>query len=146
LLAIAKACSNNAYDTDRTFPIFLGELGTIAYNTKVSAVVRTHPEQDSIPPVYHEVGVSFKAITIELLATSFPSAVRDSALLFNQVLVPGLNDQELEGMMAYLPWEQKKCSVFDLWISWSTRTATYRSWFSTKAQNRSSFIVTTCYI
>ncbi len=106
--AVDSASSHNAYDTDRTFPIFLSELGSIVFNTKVSAVIRTHPDQDSLRPIYYEVGGSLKAKTTEFLANNFPSAVRDAAVLFNQVLVPGLNDQELEGMMAYLPWEQKQ--------------------------------------
>lgn len=106
-LAISKAISNNAYDCDRTFPIFLGELGSIVYNPNVSTVIRIHPTQDSLRPIYHEKGGSLKAETTQSLATSFPAAVHDAALLFNQVIVPGLNDQELEGIMACLPWEQK---------------------------------------
>jgi hypothetical protein len=106
--AIAKSCSDNAYDTDRTFPIYLGDSGPIVFNTQVSAVIRTHPGQDSLRPIYYEVGGSLKAKTTEFLASNFPAAVRDAAALFNQVLVPGLNDQELEGMMASLPWEQKQ--------------------------------------
>jgi len=107
-LAICKAISNNAYDCDRTFPVFLGELGSIVYNTKVSAVVRTHPDQDSLRPIYHAEGGSLKAKTTQSLALSFPTAIHDAAALFNQVLVPKLNEQELEGMMACIPWEQKQ--------------------------------------
>jgi hypothetical protein len=106
-LSICKAISSNPYDCDRTFPIFLGELGSVVYSTKVSAVVRAHPGQDSLRPIYHEEGGFLKAKTTETLAIFFPAAVREAALLFNEILVPGLNDQEFEGMMAYLPWEQK---------------------------------------
>ena len=47
------------------------------------------------------------ANTTELLATAFPAAVRDAALLFNQAFVQGLSHYEFEAMMDYLPWEQK---------------------------------------
>lgn len=104
--------SANIYDNDRTFPIFLGTLGSILYRPKVTAVVRTHPGQDSLRPIYYEKGGSMKAATTEWLLTNFPDDTREAATLFNEVVAPGLTDLELEGMMSYLPWEQKQ-SLFE---------------------------------
>ncbi|MEB3166078.1 MAG: glycosyltransferase family A protein [Cyanobacteriota bacterium] len=98
--------SGNPYDNDRTFPLFLRELGPLVYRPAASVVVRTHPGQDSLDPVYRESGGQMKAATTAWMRSSFPDLFEEAVAYFHNQMKPGLTEQELNGVMNYLPTEQ----------------------------------------
>lgn len=107
--AFAQALSTgNAYDNDRTFPFLLGIANGVVYRPVISAVIRTHPGQDSLRAVYHRDGGAIKAQTTQWLQANFPDLIQKAATLFNQQVVPALSQAELEGLYATLPDEQKQ--------------------------------------
>ncbi|MEB3167508.1 MAG: glycosyltransferase family A protein [Synechococcaceae cyanobacterium] len=105
--SLASAVADgNIYDTDRTFPIFLGQQGPVSYLTKPSAVIRTHPGQDSLQEVYRNEGGALMAQTTLSIKKLFPTQTEAAAALFNQEIKPCLSTQELDLIQRYLPLEQ----------------------------------------
>jgi hypothetical protein len=50
--------AENAWDNERTFPVFLSAFGSIGYLTKATAVIRNHPTQEGFEPAFREKGFS----------------------------------------------------------------------------------------
>lgn len=98
--------TGNTFDSDRTFPVFLGGLGAIVYVPKFGAVIRLHPEQDSRRELYLKTWGSLLAATTQWLFAVYPEMVSESRHLFNDIVIPGLTEQELEQLISYLPPEQ----------------------------------------
>lgn len=105
--ALAQAlASGNAYDNDRTFPVYLRELGPVLYRPAASVAVRTHPDQDSLRSIYSEAGGQMKAATTEWLSSAFPDLFADAVAYYGNVVTPALSANELHAILCYLPTEQ----------------------------------------
>jgi glycosyltransferase involved in cell wall biosynthesis len=100
--------TGNAYDNDRTFPFLLGIANGVVYRPAISAVIRVHQGQDSLRSVYHRDGGAIKAQTTQWLQANFSDLIQQAATLFNQQVVPGLSQAELEGLYSTLPDEQRQ--------------------------------------
>jgi glycosyltransferase involved in cell wall biosynthesis len=77
--------SNNGYDNDRTFPIFLSHHGSIGYLTVPDTYILLHSNQDSARASNLSEGWSLKSRTTKWLLQKYPLQVAQAVKLFNSV-------------------------------------------------------------
>jgi len=77
--------AGNAYDNDRTFPVFLSAHGSIAYLVQPDVFVRLHSGQDCLRPEYDERGWAIKSETTRWLLKTDPANGAAAALRFNEL-------------------------------------------------------------
>jgi hypothetical protein len=85
--------TGNPFDTDRTFPIFLGAHGRVAYLTKPSAMIRRHAGQAFKRPEYKYKSWQLKSETTKWLLQTERAKVFQAAARFNSIakrVPPGL--------------------------------------------------------
>lgn len=102
--------AENSYDCDRTFPIFLGELGTIAYIPASTAFIRTHSNQDSARADYqvNDAGWKLKAKTTEWIATAYPELLAEARHIYHHHVLPHLSREEADELFRPLGVAQKE--------------------------------------
>lgn len=105
--------SQNNYDCDRTFPIFLGELGDVAYIPSSTAFIRIHSKQDSARLIYqaNNTGWKAKAATTRLLAEHYPELLVSARELFNNHILPSLSSEEIDELLRPIGEAQKEALV-----------------------------------
>jgi hypothetical protein len=88
--------SGNSYDNDRTFAIFLGEQGSLAYVPAITSYVRVHQGQDSAREAYqkNDEGWKLKAQTTKWIATHYPSQLESATAHYNEHILPLLTERE----------------------------------------------------
>jgi hypothetical protein len=105
--------SQNNYDCDRTFPIFLGEIGSVAYIPDSTAFIRIHSNQDSARSDYqaNDVGWKLKAATTEWMARNYPELLIATREMFNNHVLPKLSSEEVDELLRPIGKVQKEALV-----------------------------------
>ena len=102
--------SKISYDCDRTFPIFLGETGNVAYIPASTAFIRIHSGQDSARADYqvNDIGWEIKATTTEWIAKAYPELLVATKELFNSAVLSKLSSEEIDEMLRPIGESQKE--------------------------------------
>ena len=102
--------SQNDYDCDRTFPIFLGEVGNVAYIPASTTFIRIHSNQDSARADYvaNDTGWKLKAATTEWIAKYYPELLVEARELFNGHVLPNLESKEIDNLLGPIGEAQKE--------------------------------------
>jgi hypothetical protein len=102
--------SQNDYDCDRTFPIFLGEKGNVAYIPASTTFIRIHSNQDSARADYvaNDTGWKLKAATTEWVAKYYPELLVEARELFNGHVLPNLSSKEIDELFGPIGEAQKE--------------------------------------
>jgi hypothetical protein len=110
----------NAFDNDRTFPVFLSRHGLVGYVTVPEVFVRQHPFRDAWRPEVLRIGhMALARETTRWLQEHYPDQVASAAEKF-KVLAMKMSPQEAERVWCMLSdcvWEPqrstliKKCNV-----------------------------------
>ncbi len=78
--------TGNAFDNDRTFPVFLSKHGLIGYLTSPEVFVRLHPSRDAFSPDYMDCGHMVLAQKMtRWLRNTYPDQVALAAARFNEL-------------------------------------------------------------
>lgn len=76
----------NAFDNDRTFPVFLSQHGPIGYVTSPNGFVRSHTSRQAWTPEHLSRGhMKLAQETTRFLLASFPQEVADAAARFRSI-------------------------------------------------------------
>ena len=102
--------AKNSYDCDRTFPIYLGELGMVAYIPASTTFIRIHSRQDSARPDYqvNDTGWKLKANTTEWIATAYPELLTEARNMYYQEVLPQLSHEEFNDLFRPIGEAQKE--------------------------------------